>query len=255
MAPAAGGESGVMRDEFGFRGFNTAADVGSWGALLPQYTVITDKDGFASQRGPLYDPAPSTSLYGAKVQLPFPQNVETFFPVVAVTTQPPAVDNAKVIVEFIHKELDHYFITLDDNEIGAIDYSGVFPGWSRSVGGFIGYERESGRAEDSVPVCRFFSSVYTSHFFTADPDECDAVIAKWSNVWTLESRNVFYIAVPDKTTGACTATTQPVYRLYNNRLAPNHRYVTDRKLRDAMVAAGWVAEGHGPDSVVMCAQK
>jgi hypothetical protein len=33
----------------------------------------------------------------------------------------------------------------------------------------------------------------------------------------------------------------------------NHRYTTLRGLRDEMVGRSWVAEGDGPDLVVMCA--
>jgi hypothetical protein len=45
----------------------------------------------------------------------------------------------------------------------------------------------------------------------------------------------------------------PVYRVYAGATrTPNHRYVTDRALRDAMVSQGWIAEGYGPDAVIMC---
>ena len=107
----------------------------------------------------------------------------------------------------------------------------------------------------TVPVCRFFSSLYTAHFYTADADECDAVIAKWPDVWTLETRAAFYISLPDKAAGACGVGTQPVYRLYDTRNGPNHRYVTDRKLRDTMRNYGWIPEGYGPDAVIMCTPK
>ena len=42
---------------------------------------------------------------------------------------------------------------------------------------------------------------------------------------------------------------------YNNRPGPNHRYITDRALRAAMEAAGWVREDYGPDAVIMCTPK
>jgi hypothetical protein len=54
-------------------------------------------------------------------------------------------------------------------------------------------------------------------------------------------------------TGACPSTTVPVYRVWNQRADSNHRYVTSRALRDQMVARGYVAEGYGPDAVIMCA--
>ena len=45
----------------------------------------------------------------------------------------------------------------------------------------------------------------------------------------------------------------PVYRVFSNRADANHRYMTDRGVRDQMVASGWLAEGDGADLVVMCA--
>jgi hypothetical protein len=44
----------------------------------------------------------------------------------------------------------------------------------------------------------------------------------------------------------------PAYRLWNGRADSNHRFVTDRSRRGAMVAKGWIAEGYGPDAVAMC---
>ena len=54
-------------------------------------------------------------------------------------------------------------------------------------------------------------------------------------------------------TGACPAGTTPVYRVWNNRADSNHRYLTSRDLRDQMVYRGYIAEGYGPDAVIMCA--
>jgi hypothetical protein len=53
--------------------------------------------------------------------------------------------------------------------------------------------------------------------------------------------------------GVCPPGTVPVYRVFDNRTDANHRYMIDRALRDQMVALGWIAEGDGPDLVVMCA--
>ena len=53
--------------------------------------------------------------------------------------------------------------------------------------------------------------------------------------------------------GNCPAGAQPIYRVFNNRADANHRYTIDPKVRDDMVAHGWIAEGDGPDRVVMCA--
>lgn len=71
-------------------------------------------------------------------------------------------------------------------------------------------------------------------------------------MWSLESRSAFHVFAPHPVTGACPRNTQPVFRLFNGKADVNHRYVTDRKLRDVMIQRGWIAEGAGPDSVAMC---
>ena len=63
-----------------------------------------------------------------------------------------------------------------------------------------------------------------------------------------------WIALPDAATGACAAGRVPVYRVWNHRADTNHRYTSDRGVRDAMAAQGWLPEGYGPDGVIMCAE-
>jgi len=55
------------------------------------------------------------------------------------------------------------------------------------------------------------------------------------------------------TAGGCPAGTNAVYRVFSNRADVNHRYVTDPAVRNQMAMKGWLAEGDGPDLVVMCA--
>jgi len=43
-----------------------------------------------------------------------------------------------------------------------------------------------------------------------------------------------------------------VYRAFSNRADANHRYMVNPTIRDEMVAKHWLAEGDGPDLVVMC---
>jgi hypothetical protein len=67
-----------------------------------------------------------------------------------------------------------------------------------------------------------------------------------------ETSAEFYIALPNTTTGACPGETQPVYRVWNQRVDSNHRYTTDRATRDAMIARGYRSEGYGALGVAMC---
>jgi hypothetical protein len=41
-------------------------------------------------------------------------------------------------------------------------------------------------AAGTVEVYRFWSPVYACHFYTADPNERDAVLATWPDVWSYE---------------------------------------------------------------------
>jgi len=250
IGPAASPGYAYLKDEFGFRGFNTIGDViFDAGVPNPAYFGVTDADGYVQGKGQFVDYPTAAFLVGV-VQIGMVNSVQSVFSVVSVSETPQG--RPSVVVEYFNGEVKHYFNTLNDAEVTALD-GGVFSGWKRSIGSFIAYSSEGDAPPGAVAVCRFFSAAFTSHFYSADSIECDAVIEKWPNLWQLETRNAFYIQVPDAKTGVCGAGLQPVYRLFNNALAPNHRYVTDAKLRSAMIAAGWISEGYGSDGVVFCA--
>jgi len=166
------------------------------------------------------------------------------------------------VVEYHNAGLEHYFITAEAAEIAILD-GGAFGGaWRRTGSSFTAWE-VAGAPEGTVPVCRFFGTDRyradgtrigaNSHFYTADPAECEYVRSAWQSVandgvsypaWTFE-RYEFAVRLP--VGGACPAGTQPLYRTYNNaaRGDPNHRYSSDPSALQAM--AGWVFEG-----LVMC---
>lgn len=157
-------------------------------------------------------------------------------------------------IEYYDSHLDHYFITADTTEINALD-SGVFPGWVRT-GQTLGVVSATALGAGFGSVCRFYGSPLAgldSHFYSASPAECAAVLAKWPSAWILESYNVFQSYLPDLTTGVCPINLLPVYRVYDNRPDANHRYTTSLAIRDQMVNAGWVSEGYGANAVAMCA--
>jgi hypothetical protein len=168
-------------------------------------------------------------------------------------TRAPAADG-RTAIEFHRALVDHYFVSSDPVEIAALD-GGVFAGWSRT-GESFGVEPAGERSgARRSPVCRYYGrpeAGLDSHFYSASPDECAAVGVLYGNEWKLESSEVFVVALPDPSSGACPTGSVPVYRVLNGRHDANHRYVTSRTLRDAMVAAGWIAEGYGPDAVAMC---
>jgi mono/diheme cytochrome c family protein len=154
------------------------------------------------------------------------------------------------VIEYYDASQDHYFISSLQPDINALD-SGHFPGWVRTGLTFKAYPQANMGAS---PVCRFYIPPIDgdSHFYSASPAECAAVQARFP-VFVLESSNVMYIDLPDPTTGACPTADIPVYRVWDNRGDTNHRYMTSLAIRAQMVAKGWIAEGNGPDLVVMCA--
>ncbi len=154
------------------------------------------------------------------------------------------------VVEYYHAALNHYFMTASASDIAALD-AGVFAGWQRTGYTFNAYLAAT---PGFGPVCRFYipPGWGDSHFYSALQSDCQIIPSTWP-YFELESSNVFYIGVPD-INGACPANTVPVYRVWNQLPATNHRYTTSLAVRATMVAAGWVADGgYGSDHVNMCA--
>ena len=153
------------------------------------------------------------------------------------------------VVEFQNAALDHYFITWNADEIAKLDAGDVIKGWVRTGKTFRAYVAE--RIGPS-PICRYYipPGLGDSHFFGRGINECNSTGAK-NPSFVLEDPAFMRMDLP--TAGVCPANTTPVYRVFDNRPDANHRYMTDKIVRDQMVAKGWLAEGDGPDLVVMCA--
>jgi glucose/arabinose dehydrogenase len=163
-----------------------------------------------------------------------------------------ATQDVVTVVEYHHAGFDHYFMTSLAEEIAALD-SGQFTGWTRTQ---LSFKAWSASHIGTSPVCRYYipPAAGDSHFFSAGPVECADVPVRFPN-FVLESAAVMFEILPDVDSGACPSTTVPVYRVWNRRTDSNHRYLTDRALRDSMVATGFVAEGYGADAVGMCAPR
>ena len=144
-------------------------------------------------------------------------------------------------------------------DIDALD-TGRIAGWTRTTKSFRVFPTQALGGAGVNPVCRFLIPPEhgNSHFFSASPDECNAVFGKIGqdpnySGYIEETASAFFIALPDVSTGACPVGTTVVYRLFNNRPDANHRYTTDPAIKAAMIAKGYIAEGYGPDAAIMCA--
>ena len=161
-------------------------------------------------------------------------------------------------VEYYNAALDHYFISDLQPDIDALD-TGRIAGWARTGQTFDVYPfMPAGGGVN--PVCRFYIPPLhgNSHFFSASPAECAAVAQKILtdpnfSGYIEETASAFYVGLPDTVTGACSPGTTPVYRLWNARADSNHRYTSDVATKALMQSHAYVAEGYGPDAVIMCA--
>ncbi|MEO5700696.1 MAG: choice-of-anchor Q domain-containing protein, partial [Casimicrobiaceae bacterium] len=154
-----------------------------------------------------------------------------------------------LVVEYYNASLDHYFITYVPGEIATLDAGIAIKGWVRTGYTFTAYRTAQA---GTSPVCRFYIPPASgdSHFFGRGTAECDAT-GQRNPTFVLEDPAFMHMFLP--LAGTCPAGTRPIYRVFSNRPDANHRYMTDGAVRDAMVATGWLAEGDGPDLVVMCA--
>ncbi|MEP7207638.1 MAG: CAP domain-containing protein [Casimicrobiaceae bacterium] len=154
-----------------------------------------------------------------------------------------------VVVEFYNASLDHYFISWGAAEIANLDAGRTPTRWTRT--GFT-FTTSTALQPGASPVCRYYipPGKGDSHFFGRGIQECTATGLNNPD-FVLEEANYMFMYLP--TAGSCPAGTVPIYRVFSNRPDANHRYVTDPSVRDMMAGLGWLAEGDGPDLVVMCA--
>jgi len=154
-----------------------------------------------------------------------------------------------VVVEYYNATLDHYFITWVKAEQDNLDAGRTPTKWDRTGKTLNTYTMPQA---GTSPVCRYYipPDKGDSHFFGRGTAECDATGQK-NPTFVLEDPAFMNMILP--TAGVCPAGTTNIYRVFSNRPDANHRYMTDKAVRDQMVAKGWVAEGDGPDLVVMCA--
>ena len=153
------------------------------------------------------------------------------------------------VVEYYNAVLDHYFITWVPAEQANLDAGNTPTRWTRTGYAFRAY---TAAQSGTSPVCRYYlpPQYGDSHFFGRGTAECDAT-GLGHPAFKLEDGAFMHIYLPNA--GSCPGGTTPVYRAFSNRPDANHRYMTDRAVRDQMVARGWLAEGDGADLVVMCA--
>ena len=162
-------------------------------------------------------------------------------PEIGTVTIAPAPPTQPVFA-FYNSGIKHYFITASSAEKNSLLGGGGGGGWGIVDGGFNAWPADGPAPAAAKPVCRFFSSLVNSHFYTAGAGECE-MLKQPSSGWTYEGI-AFRALVPTK--GSCYPGTHPVWRLYNDRFAQsdsNHRFVVSEDTYRHMIANGWIGEG------------
>ena len=153
------------------------------------------------------------------------------------------------VVEFYNQGLDHYFITWMGNEIALLDAGTTIKGWARTGQSFKAFVAAQ---TATTNICRIYIIPLRgdSHFFGRGQQECNSTMAAHPD-FVLEDSAFMAMYLP--AAGTCPQGTVNVFRVFSNRPDANHRYMTDAAIRTLMVGRGWLAEGDGPNLVVMCA--
>lgn len=165
-----------------------------------------------------------------------------------LATKPFRLPSVKRVLEYYNTSLDHYFITSVPTEQLNLDNGKTPTRWTRTGYDFNAFATAGAQTS---PVCRYYipPALGDSHFFGRGAVECNATGQK-NPTFVLEDPASMQMVLP--VGGTCPEGTVAIYRVFDNRMDANHRYMSDRSLRDQMVAKGWIAEGDGPDRVVMC---
>ena len=181
---------------------------------------------------------PSTSTY---VVAPTTQSVTI---VSMLFSQPPSPETSMTNPPGIR-----YFLTTQPSDVSALlalnhlpdqfqrTYS-IWPLWRIADPGFRAWPATGDAPATALPVCRFFSPQFSTHFYSAKPEEC-ALLKSLPTQWNDEG-TAFRALLP--TAGICGYGTEPVYRLFSAEFK-NHRYTVQADTYRAMSLAGWVGEG------------
>jgi len=147
-------------------------------------------------------------------------NTQAFDVLGASTAKALGTQSTVTAVEYFNAALNKYFVTALPNEIAALD-GGAFGGmWIRTGRQFNVYALDDAPASSST-VWRFVDTTFgSSHFYTANVAEYDALVSGYVSGWQLEGP-VFNAplpasdgtcpAAPFRSTG-CTATARMVYQ-------------------------------------------
>lgn len=176
-------------------------------------------------------------VYGINAREAGSSNPATILGDLTVSPAPPA----QPVYALYHPDINHYFLTASTAQRDFLVQNPSL-GWGVVDEGFKAWPANGPAPVAAKPVCRLYSPLVNTHFFSADAASCDS-LKQQTSTW-IDEGIAFRALVP--TAGTCPHGTLPVWRLYNNRFAQldsNHRYVVSQDTYRHMIANGWIGEG------------
>lgn len=147
------------------------------------------------------------------------------------------VESFVVLKEYRHKTLDRYYMTARLQDQNLIENGAIKNDWEQT-----GYKITI-LANEKVgysALCRFYISTTQTHFYTANPTECQYFKGQSNFVYEGVEGYVVY-KDPSQQCGVL----KPMYRMYSNAVDVNqrrHRYTGSSTVVSQFVAKGWQDE-------------
>ena len=189
--------------------------------------------------------------YAIKEKVLSPESVSDLGTVTVKAVPPPVP-----VYAMYHTGINHYFLTASAAQrdyllqvhlqSGIVNPLEMNLGWRVVDEGFKAWPADGPAPVAARKVCRLYSPLVNTHFYSADAASCD-LLKQQTGVW-IDEGYAFRALVP--AAGTCPHGAVPVWRLYNDRFAQldtNHRYVVGQDTYRQMIAKGWIGEG-----VVFC---
>lgn len=139
--------------------------------------------------------------------------------------EPPPV--AVPVFALFDSRTSTYFVTASESDRSLLRSQG----WTVADAGFTAWPSNGPAPETSKPVCRFFFPAKSTHFYTANENDC-ATLKRTPGF--VDEGIAFRALVPFG--GRCGPGTQPVYRLFNSERV-NHRYTVSSDTASGMLAS------------------
>lgn len=161
--------------------------------------------------------------------------------------------NALPIVEYYNSQAHDYFLSINPEEQAFLDADPLGWGYRRTSYYFWGWQRLEDAPPTATEVCRFYSPIHGTHFYTFVGFECD-LLDQDPVTWIHEEANKFFLVPGTKPPNfdgpydSCPLGSVAIDRYWNGGVVGSpvgtaHRYVQQNDYAARAVVSDWIYEG------------